>query len=91
MIRALMVEDHATMRFGVKTFLEASGEVEVVGEADYAEEALRLAEELELVILDLRLRGEGGIELCREIKSLPEPPYVLVYTAPQYHSGKIAR
>jgi DNA-binding NarL/FixJ family response regulator len=59
-------------------------DVKVVGEAESAKEALWLAEELEpdLVILDLRL-GDGscGIETCREIKSLPEPPRVLVYTA----------
>jgi len=78
------VEDHPTMRLGVSSLLGVAGDIEVVGESESAGEALHLAEELrpDLVVLDLRLKGEeGGIEACREIKSLPDPPRVLVHTA----------
>jgi len=82
--RVLLVEDHPAMRLGVRTALCLDGDIRVVGEAGDASEAMRLVAglALEVVVLDLRLRGEvGGLELCRRIKSLPEPPRVLVYTA----------
>ena len=83
-MRILLVEDHPTTRFGAKTVVELAEGVEVVGEAERAEEALSLIKERKpnLVLLDLRLRGGGGgIELCREVKSLPDSPYVLIYSA----------
>ena len=83
-MRVLLVEDHPAMRFGVRTLLELEGDVEVVGEVEDAEEAGRAAREKEpdLAIVDLQLRGRtGGVELCRELKALPSPPKVLVYTA----------
>jgi DNA-binding NarL/FixJ family response regulator len=83
-VRILLVEDHPTTRFGVRAVVELEDWTEVVGEAEGAREARRMVEELnpDLVILDLRLKGDaGGIELCRDIKSRPEPSYVLIYTA----------
>ncbi len=83
-MKVLLVEDHPTTRFGVRTIVELEEWIEVVGETEGAGEALRLVEEKnpDLVVLDLLLRGEdGGIELCRNLKSLPDPPYVLVYSA----------
>lgn len=88
-MRVLLVEDHPTMLLGLRTAVELGPVTEVAGEASTAEEALDLARTLvpDLVVLDLRLRGaSSGIELCREIKSLPEPPQVVVYTA--YNSPK---
>lgn len=79
-----MIEDHPTTRLGIRTVLELEDGIDLIGEAADAEEGLRLVRELdpELVILDLRLRGENaGTELCREIKSLPDTPHVLIYTA----------
>lgn len=79
-----MVDDHPPIRLAIKTVLGTEKDLRIVGEAEDAEEALQLAKELEpdLVILDLRLRGEhSGLELCREIKSLSDPPYVMLYTA----------
>lgn len=72
------------MRLGLRAAVELREGTEVAGEAAAAEEALELARTLtpDLVVLDLRLRGEpDGIELCREIKSLPDPPQVVIYTA----------
>ena len=88
-MKVLLVEDHPTTRFGAKTVVELTEGVEVVGEAEHADEALELIEERkpDLVLLDLKLRGgSDGIELCREIKALSDPPYVLVYSA--YNSPK---
>ncbi len=77
------MDDHPAVRFGVKYLLDSAG-VEIVGEAESAADALRLATGLrpDLVLLDLRLGGDSGVEACREIKALvPEAPRVLVFTA----------
>lgn len=83
-MKVLVVDDHPITRVGTRTVLELQEGVEQVSEADNAEEALRLARDTQpdLVVLDLRLKGnDNGIELCREMKSLPIPPLVLIYTA----------
>jgi DNA-binding NarL/FixJ family response regulator len=83
-MKVLLVEDHPAMRFAVRTLLQRQEDVDVVGEAGNAAEGLRLTRRLkpDLVILDLSLPGEpGGVEACREMKALPDPPRVLVYTA----------
>ncbi|MCA1705724.1 MAG: response regulator transcription factor, partial [Actinobacteria bacterium] len=83
-MRVLLVDDHPSLRLGVKVLLTGTHDLEVVGEAKDAQVAVKLTSELEpdLVILDLRLRGEkGGITACQEIKALPEAPRVLIYTA----------
>ena len=83
-MRVLLVDDHPAIRTGMRTLLALADGVEVIGEAQEATEAVRLAMELkpDLVILDLRLRGEkSGIGICREIKAFPDPPYVLMHTA----------
>ena len=81
-MRILLVDDHPTVRFGLRHLLVSAG-FEVVGEAEDAAGALRLVAELrpDLVLLDLRLGEDSGIEVCREIKALPEAPRVLVFSA----------
>lgn len=83
-MKILLVEDHPTTRYGLRAVVELEEWTVVVGETEEAAEARQMVEELEpdLVILDLRLKGDnGGIELCREVKSRTDPPYVLIYTA----------
>ena len=75
------MDDHPTVRLGLKQLLTSTAEV--VGEAENAGDAVRLTGDLrpDLVLLDLRLGDDSGIEVCREIKTLPEAPRVLVFTA----------
>lgn len=83
-MKILLVDDHPPIRRALRTVLELEKGLRVVGEAETVEETLQLMARLEpeMVILDLRLRGgESGIELCREIKSSPDAPYVVLYTA----------
>lgn len=83
-MRVLLVDDHPAIRLGMKSLLDLTDDIQVVGEAKDADGAMRLVTELEpdLVVLDLRLKGEtGGIEVCRDIKALPGPPRVLIHTA----------
>lgn len=68
---------------GLKALLLATN-MRVVGESDSSDEAIHLIKEgrPDLVVLGLNLVEEpDGIELCRRIKSLPDPPRVLVHTA----------
>jgi two-component system response regulator DevR len=83
LIRVVTVDDHPVMRLGLKALLLATN-VRVVAESDSSDEAFRLVKEgrPDLVVLGLNLTEEpDGIELCRRIKALPDPPYVLVHTA----------
>lgn len=83
-MKVLVVDDHPATRLGLTALLTTTGEIAVVGEAKNATDAVRLARDLDpdIVVLDLRLQGEtSGIEACREIKSLPSPPRVLMHTA----------
>lgn len=69
-IRLLLVEDHAVVRSGLRMLLEHVPDVEIVGEAGTAGEALTLAETLrpDLVLMDIGLPDASGIETTERIK-----------------------
>jgi DNA-binding NarL/FixJ family response regulator len=82
-LRVVVVDDHPVSREGQRAVLSAEGDMQIVGEADTGEGALRLVTETapDVVVLDLNLAGKpNGIELCRRIKALPDAPYILVFT-----------
>ena len=68
-IRILLVDDHTIVRLGLKTLIGDQPNMEVVGEAGTAAEAVRAAERLrpEGVLMDIRMPGEGGLEATRQI------------------------
>jgi two-component system, NarL family, response regulator NreC len=70
MIRALLVDDHQIVRSGVRRVLEASGTIEVVGEASGVREALDRARMLrpDVVVLDLTLRDGSGLDVITEMR-----------------------
>ncbi len=70
MIRALLVDDHQIVRSGVRRVLEASGTIEVVGEASGVREALERARMLrpDVVVLDLTLRDGSGLDVITEMR-----------------------
>ncbi|WP_300682520.1 response regulator transcription factor [Nocardioides sp.] len=83
MIRLVIADDHPVVRAGLRALLEGEDDLEVVGEAATAEEAVDLAAGLapELVLMDLQFgESTGGVEATRRIRGLAAAPYVLVLT-----------
>jgi len=70
-IRALLVDDHQIGRSGVRKVLEATGRIEVVGEAAGVAEALERAGLLrpDVVVLDLTLRDGSGLDAIAELRA----------------------
>ena len=70
-IRVFLLDDHDVVRRGLRDLLEAEDDIEVVGEADSAEQAVRRIGALrpDVAILDVRLPDGDGVEVCREVRS----------------------
>lgn len=82
-IRVFIVDDHGLVRVALRTLLEAEDDLEVVGEAADTQSAISGIIDVvpDVVLLDLRIPGGGGIEVCRCVKeALPETA-VLVITS----------
>jgi len=71
MTRVFLLDDHEVVRRGVRELLEAEDDLEVVGEAGTAAEALgRIpATRPDVAVLDVRLPDGDGVEVCRDIRS----------------------
>lgn len=82
-IRILIVDDHAVVREGLRTFLELQDGLEVVGEAGDGEEALPLAERLEpdVVLMDLVMPKLDGVGAMRELRVRAPKARVIVLTS----------
>jgi two-component system response regulator DevR len=67
--RILLVDDHDIVRLGLMTLLNDQPDMEVIGEASTAGEAVKAAEKLQpdVVLMDIRLPGEGGIEATSQV------------------------
>ncbi len=74
-LRVFLLDDHELVRRGVRELLEADGDIEVVGEASTAAEALARVPAVrpQVAVLDVRLPDGDGVTVCRELRSqLPE-------------------
>ena len=81
-LRLILVDDHAIVRHGLAGLLNGEPDLEVVGEASTAAEAVRAAERLrpDVVLMDIHLPGESGIVCTARLKEqLPDEFHV-------YHS-----
>jgi DNA-binding NarL/FixJ family response regulator len=80
-LRVLVVDDHDLFRAGLRNLLEEQG-VNVVGEAENGETAIRLTSDLapDVVIMDLNMPGAGGVETTRRLSSLAPLSRVVVLT-----------
>jgi DNA-binding NarL/FixJ family response regulator len=82
-VRVFLLDDHEVVRRGLREVLEQDGNIEVVGEAARADEALRriLAVRPDVAVLDARLPDGSGIEVCREIRSALPSVTCLILTS----------
>jgi two-component system, NarL family, response regulator DevR len=80
-IRVLLVDDHDIVRLGLMTLINDRADMQVVGEAGDAGEAVRQVEKLkpDVVLMDIRLPGESGIDATRKIaRQFPETKVVML-------------
>ncbi len=83
MIRVLIVDDHAVVREGLRSFLELQEGIEVAGEASDGEQAVALASELapDVVLMDLVMPGSDGVGAMRALRSRLPQARVIVLTS----------
>jgi len=81
--RVLLVDDHELLRAGLRSRLEKEPGIEVVGEADSAEQAVVRARTLQpdLVLLDLLLPRKNGFDAIPEIASVAPDARVVVVSS----------
>ena len=80
--RVLVVDDHAAVRRGVQSLLQASPEWEFCGEAENGQEAIHLAGELkpEIIIMDVSMPVLNGLEATRIIHNTMPSTKILLLT-----------
>ena len=81
-VRVLLADDHPVYRLGLRALLESVEGVEVVGEAETGEEAVRAAAELapDVIVMDLRMPKLNGIEATKRIVQASPDAAVLMLT-----------
>lgn len=82
MLRILLVDDQELIRDGLKRILDSEDDLEVVAEAGDGQAALDVLEstEVDVVIMDVRMRGMDGIEATRRIRAQDGPPVLVLTT-----------
>ena len=79
-IRIALVDDHSLVRAGLRALVEKLQGVEVVGEASEGREALKLVETTtpDIVLMDLSMRGLGGIEATSRVAQVSPATRVVI-------------
>lgn len=83
MINVLIVDDHDLVRLGIKKLLSTVSDIKVVGEAESGEIAVRLVRELkpDVVLMDLKMPGIGGLEATHKLLRVNPGIKVIVVTS----------
>ena len=82
-LRAVLADDHAVVRAGIRQFLEAAGGIQIVAEVDdglAAVEAVK-AHDPDVVVLDIQMPGMTGIEVTRWVRANARRTGVLILSA----------
>jgi two-component system response regulator DevR len=82
-IRVFLLDDHEVVRRGLHELLTLEGDLEVVGEASTAQEAITRIPLVSphVAVLDVRLPDRSGVEVCREIHDLAPETRCLMLTS----------
>lgn len=82
-IRVLIADDHELVRYALRTMLEAEGDILVVAEACNGSEVEAGCAQFapDVLVLDMRMPGDGGVEVCRRVREACPDTRVLVLTS----------
>lgn len=82
-IRVVLVDDHAVVRAGLRLLLEAESDIDVVGEAGNAAEALQMltSHRPDVAVVDVQLPDGNGICICREAQEVAPSVRCLILTS----------
>ena len=79
----MIVDDHDIVRMGLRAFIDAEDDLEVVGEASSAGEVMSLAAacEPDVVVMDVRMPDGSGVDACRQLRSERPETQVMMLTS----------
>ena len=94
-VKILLADDHEVAREGLRKMLRCEADIEIVGEADNASDAIKLVQELkpQVIVMDVTISGMCGCELSRQLKAVYPPARVIFlteYEAEQYTAEALA-
>ena len=79
-IQVLLMDDHVVVREGLRALLERQDDIDVMAEASSVAEAVALDVEPDVVVADLMLPDERGVEVVRRLKERYQKAAILVLT-----------